>query len=168
MFDLIFGLLGLLSPQRQGDQLNLKKDADCAAHACTWSWASTEQDVTRGEPWTAECPSHGEWRGRRREAAFGTSSFFPTFPHLLSHTVPGGWWREGGMGGVLHKVLHRPGFVFPQGGWLQLPVTEGKTIVLKQSFSTVQAEWSVVFNKVPLMKKWPASGAFSAIQCLYF
>lgn len=23
---------------------------------------------------------------------------------------------RGGMGGVLHKVLHRPGFVFPQGG----------------------------------------------------
>ena len=57
--------------------------------------------VTRGERSTVECPSHGGWRGRRRGAAFGTSSSsFPRSfaPSLTLFSVPGGGERKGGGG----------------------------------------------------------------------
>lgn len=77
--------------------------------------------VTHGERRTVECPSHAGWRGRRKEAALGTSS--SSFPRSLTRSltlfsVPeedeGEGGGEGGAWIVAKVLLTLSVFVFLQ------------------------------------------------------
>ena len=72
----------------------------CVDEQTTGRLINTGRAVTRGERGTVECPSREGWRGRRREAAFGTSSSsFPRSPRSVSHSHSSDCASRRGRGG---------------------------------------------------------------------